>query len=90
MTKDISDEVITYSDGVAATVAAIYKRGVLSVVNEVYKDSIYLLSVKRIATKSFKNFEARFAAQVFKLSTHGQSTFTHESLLAMVLLAGSP
>lgn len=47
------------------------------------------MSAKPWYNSDFKNFEAWFAAQVSKLSAHGKSASTYESLHAMMLLEGS-
>lgn len=88
-TNGIPDDLIASETVVAAIVAAIYKRDVLSVVNDVYADFNDLLNGERSANETFKNYKARFDAQVSKLSAHGKSGSIHKSLLAMMLPAGS-
>lgn len=72
-----------------AIVEAVYKRDALSVVNEVYDDFKELLHFRRGPNESFQNYEARFSAQVAKLNGHGKAASLHESLLGLMLLAGS-
>ena len=72
-----------------AFVEAVYKRDALSFVNEVYADFTQLLGLRRGANETFKDYEARFSAQVGKLNAHGPAASLHESLLGMMLLAGS-
>lgn len=89
LVKKIPDDVIQSDEGVAAIVGAIYKRDALAVLSEVYHDFNGLLSTKRGATETFKNFELRFEAEASKFNAHSEVTKLPESLLAFILLANS-
>lgn len=70
-------------------VEAIYKRGALFVLSEVYQKSTFLLSVKRASNETFKNFESQFAAQVSNSNLNSSFSKLLDALKATVLLASS-
>ena len=84
--KSISAETIQSVNGSKAIVDAIHKRDALSVVSVIYENLIDLLSKKRGANESFRNFESRFNAQVSKMNAASSSARLPQALTALKLL----
>lgn len=89
LVKKIDDEVIHSPDGAYAIVKAIHKRDALSAVSSVYQDFLRLLGTKRATNESFKNYEARFEAQLSRFHAHSNSCFLPDALTAFMLLANA-
>lgn len=69
--RSIPNEDLLTKDGADKIVAALYKSGPLSAVSHLFHDFSFLLETKCSNTESFKNFESRFSAQMFRYNAHG-------------------
>lgn len=61
---EIDQDVIVSDAGKAAIVDAVYKRGALSVLSDMFKDLNMLVNTRLGSHESFKNLELPFAASV--------------------------
>lgn len=59
---------------------SVFKRDDLFVFTEVYKHFTDLLSLNRKSNEPFREYEARFVAQMEKYNSHEKSISIHESL----------
>lgn len=89
LSRDIADDVIAPDQGVAAIFLAPYKRDALSVIDEAYTDFTDPLALRRALKERFIKYKAKFVIQIAKLNAHDSAVSLHESLLEMMLLAGS-
>lgn len=79
--KDLASEDVIYK-----ILEALYQLDPISVVSEVFKDFINLISTGRPQNESFRNFESLFAAQLSNFYAIGDSIKLHESITALLLL----
>lgn len=84
VTKNVSSDIIA-NQGVAANIDALHSPGVLSAVSEVNADFTDLLALRCEWKERFRNYEARFAAQVSKLNARGTTVSLYDSWLKMML-----
>lgn len=73
---------------VAAIFSSVHKRDALTAVCEMHQDFSNLLTIQHKNSESFKNLEARFAAQVAKYNAHCETIHVPESIIEMVELIG--
>ena len=80
---------IEKDDGALRAASVIYKRDVLSVVTDTFRQLISLLQTKQADNDSFKNSETRFDAQVCKLNATCSGAKLPSALLSFMMLANS-
>lgn len=87
--KGIPDTDIQSDKGSVAILRAVYNRSSLLVLIEVYENFISHLNTKFFPTKTFKNFESNFDAQVSKFNVSSDAAKIPNSRTAFMLLANS-
>ena len=87
--KKLTPEEIESEDGALKVALAIHKQDVLSVVTDTFHHFLDLLRTKQSDTESFKNFETRFDAQVWKRNATCKGAELPLALFSFLLLANS-
>ena len=85
----INKDAINADDGTSIIINAVYKVDALSTVSLVFHELQTLLSTKRGATESFRNFESRFNANLCRYNSLGSSISMSEPMAALYLLANA-
>lgn len=85
--KDIPFSQIESSDGLELICKALHKRDPLSLISTVYTDFKQLLSTKRGAAETCRNFVSRFAAAAAKLKSHGMNALPEYFMSSMLLVS---
>ena len=89
LARNIEQQAITAEDGTQLIINAVYKVDALSTVSLVFHELQTLLSTKRGANESFRNFESRFNAALCRYNSLGDSVSMSEPMAALYLLANA-